>query len=303
MKKTLRKSAKTEDEALRLALDEIGLTRDDVSVEIIERAKSGFLGLGGSPAVVDVNYEADDVIEDAGSAETSGSEKTSEPEKPATVAEPPVSKSPEETGRQGADGREDRLREFLKGLAARLGEDASITISEETEGTLEVSLETGDAGTLIGHRGETLDAIQHLANNVVNKGGGAHLRVNIDVGGYRKRRAEALETLAAKTAAKVVKYRRSVTLEPMNAYERHVIHTALQENDQVSTYSVGVEPRRCVVVAFGNDADNPARRGGRAEERPHHRAAAPKPPPSPSPPPAPVEASEDEKGADYHEWK
>jgi spoIIIJ-associated protein len=168
------------------------------------------------------------------------------------------------------------MREFLKGLVERLGVEAGMTISSEEEGTLEVSLEASDAGALIGPRGETLDAIQHLAGNVVNKSGGPHLRVNIDVGGYRKRRAEAIEALAEKTAAKVVKYRRNVTLEPMNAYERHIVHTALQENSQVSTYSVGREPRRSVVVAFGDEARE--RQGARNEERPR-RAPAPTPRP------------------------
>jgi spoIIIJ-associated protein len=257
MIKTLRKSAKTVDEALNLALNELGLTRDDVSMEIVELAKSGFLGIGGSPAVIDVSYEAEDDAEPVGSA----SETDKAELEPAAGVVPPVE-----------DERTELLREFLGGVISRLGTEGKINFSVKEEDTLEVSIETDDAGAIIGRRGDTLDAIQHLANYVINREGKSHLRVNIDVGDYRKRREEALSTLAAKTAASVVKNRRSVTLDPMNAYERHVIHTALQENGQVSTYSVGSEPRRRVVVAFGKDPDAPRRaegenRGNRGRDR------------------------------------
>jgi spoIIIJ-associated protein len=247
MIKTLRKSAKTEDEALRLALNELGLTRDDVSMEIVERAKSGFLGIGGSPAVIDVSYEAEDDAEPVSSA----SEADKAEAEPAAVDVHPIE-----------DERTELLREFLSGVISRLGTEGKINFSVKEEDTLEVSIEADDAGAVIGRRGDTLDAIQHLANYVINREGKSHLRVNIDVGDYRKRREEALSALAVKTAASVVKNRRSVTLDPMNAYERHVIHTALQENGQVSTYSVGSEPRRRVVVAFGKDPDAPRRAEG-----------------------------------------
>ena len=105
-------------------------------------------------------------------------------------------------------------------------------------------------GALIGHRGETLDAIQQLTGYVVNRGRSHRVRVHVDAEGYRARREEALQRLAHKTAAKVVKYRRNITLEAMNAYERHVIHAALQDVAGVSTYSTGTEPNRRIVVAY-----------------------------------------------------
>lgn len=107
-------------------------------------------------------------------------------------------------------------------------------------------------GELIGRRGETLDAIQHLVNYTVNRGGAGRVRVSLDAENYRAKRNEALENLAKKVASKAVKFRRDVTLEPMNAYERHVIHTALQDYPGVTTSSTGTEPNRRVVVIYDN---------------------------------------------------
>ena len=111
-------------------------------------------------------------------------------------------------------------------------------------------LEGDNLGSLIGRRGETLDAIQQLTSYSVNRGRAHRVRVHVDAEHYRARRQESLERLGRKVAGKVVKYRRNVTLEPMNAYERHVIHTALQDYDHVTTYSMGTEPNRRVVVAY-----------------------------------------------------
>ena len=109
-------------------------------------------------------------------------------------------------------------------------------------------------GQLIGHRGETLDAIQQLTNYSVNRGRAHRVRVHIDAENYRAKREESLRRLAKKVAMKVVKYRRNITLEPMNAYERHVIHTALQDVPGVTTYSTGVDPNRRVIVAFDRES-------------------------------------------------
>ena len=209
MIKTIEVSGRTEDEAIETALQQLGLTRDDVSVEIVERAKSGFLGLKYSPAVVKVIYE---VKED----------------------------------------RTERVESFLTGLINRMGVDAGIEISEG-DSSIEVVLTSNDPGALIGRRGETLDAIQHLTNYVTNRGGSGRIRVNIDAENYRQRRNETLETLAARTAGKVMKYRRNMTLDPMNAYERHVIHAALQSYESITTYSVGSEPNRRIVVAYSRN--------------------------------------------------
>lgn len=206
MLKSIEVSGKTEEEAIQAALDQLGLQRDEVSVEIIERAKQGFLGLKSTPAIVRVTYESD------------------------------VSHA-------------ERVESFLSGLFLRMGVKAQTEITE-SDGVISVVLTGEDPGVLIGRRGETLDAIQHLTNYVVNRNASERVRVNVDTENYRERRNEALERLADKVAGKVVKYRRNMTLEPMNSYERHIIHTALQEYDNVTTYSVGTEPNRRIVVAY-----------------------------------------------------
>ena len=216
MIKSIEVSGKTEDDAIEAALLQLGLTRDDVSVEIIERAKSGFLGLGSSPAVVKVSYSVTEDISE-------------------------------------------KVERFLVGLLPRMGISATPEI-EKDDDRISVVLSGSDPGALIGRRGETLDAIQHITNYVVNKGASGRVRINIDAENYRSRRNETLEKLAEKVASRVVKYKRSVTLDPMNAYERHVIHSALQEYENVNTYSVGMEPNRRIVVAFGKKRDDaPAR--------------------------------------------
>ena len=128
-----------------------------------------------------------------------------------------------------------------------------------------VNLSGAGMGSIIGRRGETLDAIQHLTGYVINKGQNKRIHVSVDAEEYRAKREESLRSLAYKVAAKVVKYRKNMTLEPMNSYERHVIHTALQEYEEVSTYSTGSEPNRRVVVAYG--------RSHRSERKPGSRPA------------------------------
>ena len=116
-----------------------------------------------------------------------------------------------------------------------------------------MTLEGETLGQLIGRRGETLDAIQQLTNYAVNSGADKRIRVHVDAENYRAKREQSLESLARKVAGKVTKYRRSVTLEPMNANERHVIHAALQDEPGITTYSIGSEPNRRVVVSYDRD--------------------------------------------------
>jgi spoIIIJ-associated protein len=115
---------------------------------------------------------------------------------------------------------------------------------------IDIRIEGENLGMLIGRRGETLNAIQHITNYIVNRGEEGRVRVVVDVENYRKKREESLQKLAEKTASKVLKYRRNIALEPMNAYERHIIHSALQEWSDISTFSSGAEPRRCVVISY-----------------------------------------------------
>ena len=145
---------------------------------------------------------------------------------------------------------EERIRAFLTGLLEHMGVEATVNVGEKTENGILVTLEGPKLGALIGHRGETLDAIQQLTNYSVNRGRTNRTRIHIDAENYRAKREESLRRLANKVAGKVVKYRRNITLEPMNAYERHVIHEALQDYPDVITYSTGTEPNRRTVVAF-----------------------------------------------------
>ena len=130
---------------------------------------------------------------------------------------------------------------------------AQVKVTETEKGRYSVVLEGQKLGQLIGRRGETLDAIQQLTSYAVNRSGSGRVRVQLDAEGYREKREQSLQHLARKVAAKVVRYRRNFTLEPMNAYERHVIHTALQDVPGVTTYSTGTEPGRRVVVAYDKD--------------------------------------------------
>ena len=258
MIKTLEKSARTEDEAIAAALAELGLDRDDVSVEILERSKSGFLGIGSSPAKVRVSYELDVAEEpevpQAKPAEKKPVEKKTVEKKPEGKPEPAPEKQPEQPAAPVSETEDaDRIRAFLTGLLEHMDCRAQVQVYEEEKNRYKVILEGQRLGALIGRRGETLDAIQQLTNYAVNSGREKRIRVHVDAENYRAKREQSLESLARKVAAKVTRYRRSVTLEPMNAYERHVIHAALQDVPGVNTYSIGSEPNRRVVVSYDRD--------------------------------------------------
>lgn len=236
MLKTLEKSGKTEEAAIAAALEELGLDRDDVSVEIVERAKSGFLGIGASPAVVRVQYEAPDE-----ESETAAEAPAATQEQPAAAPAAPAADEPESYA---------RIRAFVSGLLEHMGIQAEIEITARENGGVNVNLSGSNMGAVIGRRGETLDAIQHLTNYAVNRGSDKHMHISVDAESYRAKREESLVRLAEKMAAKAIKYKRSMALEPMNSYERHVIHTALQDYEGVTTSSTGTEPNRRVVVSY-----------------------------------------------------
>lgn len=250
-------TGKNEEEAIAAALKQLGLDRDDVSVEVLERAKSGFLGIGSAPARVRVSYEVP--------GEPEAPAAPPEPEKPREVsesapkapakapsprAEAQTGPAPEQQAEPEEDDRAEKIMTFLTGLLERMEVSAVPQISRGEDGSYEIVLEGQDLGALIGRRGETLDAIQQLTSYCVNRGHAKRARIHVDAEHYRSKREESLQRLARKVAGKVVKYRRNVTLEPMNAYERHVIHAALQEYPDVTTYSTGTEPNRRTVVAF-----------------------------------------------------
>ena len=251
MLKWIESTGKSEEAAIEAALRQLGMDRDEVSVEILERAKSGFLGIGSCPAKVKVSYEAPDEAPE----EVVSTPEQPPVEKPAapSPAQQPAPKPAEPVSTSAPAGVEDRtaaIEGFLTGLLSHMGAQARPEIKMDENGTYQVELVGQDLGGLIGRRGETLDAIQQLTGYAVNHGQSKRVRIHVDAEGYRAKREESLVRLAHKVAGKVVKYRRNVTLEPMNAYERHVIHTALQDTPDVTTYSIGTEPNRRTVVAY-----------------------------------------------------
>ena len=272
MQKFIEVTGKTEDAAIAAALEQLGLSREEVSVEIIDMAKPGFLGIGGTPAKVKVTYEAPDEPEVPVEVKKPApakkpAEKKPTPEKivytpPKAEAEVPDQEDEEEEEEGGAapwadttpadpdDPRAQKLVGFLTGLLDHMGVNATPQVSVDSEGNYLVELVGQGLGAVIGRRGETLDAIQQLSGYAINKGESKRVRVRIDAEGYRSKREESLERMANRIADKVVRFRRNMTLEPMNAYERHVIHTALQDRHEITTYSIGTEPNRRVVVAY-----------------------------------------------------
>ncbi|MBO4212261.1 MAG: Jag N-terminal domain-containing protein [Oscillospiraceae bacterium] len=294
MEKYIITTGKSIDLAINAALAELHLERDAVSVEVLENAKSGFLGIGSSPAKVKVSYEVPDPKPaEPAPALSAASRKPKKqapklekplempplpkmPEPPAAVspkretpkadrAEPsqkaPQKQAPrKEPSKAPAEPKvyapvvpgslEEQVENFLKGLLERMESTAVPHAFRKDEETIGVELTGEDLGAMIGRRGETLDAIQHLANYALNHDASKRTRVTVDAENYRGKREESLRHLARKMAAKVTKYRKNMTLEPMNAYERHVIHATLQEMPNVTTYSVGTEPNRRVVVAY-----------------------------------------------------
>ena len=163
---------------------------------------------------------------------------------------PKVPKEPREYAPAEPGSVEEKIETFLSGLLERMDSKAVPHCWKEDGNTYQVELVGEDLGYLIGRRGDTLDAIQHLTNYSINRGVEGHIRINVDAESYREKREESLRRYAVKKAQQVLKMRRRTTLEPMNAYERHVIHAALQDMDNITTHSTGVEPNRCVVIEY-----------------------------------------------------
>ena len=295
MEKTLIATGKSIDLAIEAALNQLGMSRDDVSVQVLQQAKAGFLGFGAQPAKVQVTYEVPDpVVEKVpekpksalGSASRSNKTKVNnpapapkaeapkaEPKKEAPKAEPkkeakkeqpkkaePKKEPRKETPKQpkepkvytpAADGSvEQKIEVFIKGLLEHMGSQAVPHAVKGEDNTYHVELVGEDLGYLIGRRGDTLDAIQHLANYSVGRNTEGHIRINVDAEDYRAKREDSLAKYARKKAQQVLKNRRRTTLEPMNAYERHVIHAALQDMENITTHSTGTEPNRRVVIEY-----------------------------------------------------
>ena len=281
MEKTIIATGKSIDLAIEAALTQLGLDRDSVSVQVLQQAKSGFLGFGAQLAKVQVSYEAPDLTPEAPKSALSSASRskpkikalpTQMPEapkaevKPAQPAQPKQEKKPEPKKEAPKAPKapkepkvyapaepgsvEEKIEVFLKGLLEHMGSKAVPHAVKSEGNTYNVELTGEDLGYLIGRRGDTLDALQHLANYSINRGVEGHLRINVDAENYREKREESLRSYARKKAHQVLKARRRTTLEPMNAYERHVIHAALQDMENVTTHSTGTEPNRRVVIEY-----------------------------------------------------
>lgn len=250
MTKSIEVRGKTAEEAIEKALSRLGLERDEVSIEIISRAKSGFLGIGASDAVLRVSYEAPDEPEKKATPKPAAPKAEAKAEAPKPQGEKKPAKAPGKTRRMAEGEQAAATEKFLRGLLDHMGVQADMEIHPREGGGLNVELSGSGIGAVIGRRGETLDAIQHLTNYAVNRGNDKRSHINVDAENYRAKREESLVRLAEKMAAKTIKYKRSMALEPMNSYERHIIHAALQDYEGVTTSSTGNEPNRRVVVNY-----------------------------------------------------
>ena len=324
MQKFIETTGDTRDAAIAAALKQLGMDRDDVSVEVLDNGKKGFLGIGATPARVRVTYEVPDEpvkkeepvhkpVEKAEKPAKAEAEKKPAPkqEKPAEkpqklsitdeddtprlvkaapadfvpekleIERPPRRERPRrERGGRGRRAREERpvtpsvpkerelipvseegmkkaeqlATDFITGLLEKMGVEGKVTTLPQVEcDQLRLEISGPDMGPIIGRRGDTLDAIQYLGSLVLNNALDEHVRLSVNTENYREKRAESLERLARKMAMKVVKSHRSMTLEPMNPYERRIIHAALQDFNGVTTYSTGTEPGRRVVIAPDNN--------------------------------------------------
>lgn len=265
MFKSIEATGKTLDLAIQAGLTKLQMDRDSVSVEVLEQPRSGFFGIGAVPAKVKLTYEVPDPVPEkkpepvpqpkaeAPKAQPKAPKTESPKPQPKAAPKPqpempkpqPVPHTPAPEG-----SVEERIETFMKGLMEHMGSDAIPVATKSGDDTYSVELQGSSLGMLIGRRGDTLDAIQHITNYAVNHGQGKRVRINVDAENYRKKREESLIRLANKVAGKVSRSRRNITLEPMNAYERHVIHAALQDYPDVTTYSTGTEPGRRIVVAY-----------------------------------------------------
>lgn len=237
-------SGKTVDDALTEALVKLETTSDKVDVEVVEKGSSGILGLFNKPAVIRVRRKEDkDILEEDVVAEVFHEE--AKKEEPAVA--PPTEKKPEMTREEV----ESRIRNFLSDLFNAMDMEVAVEITfNDKEECINVELKGGNMGVLIGKRGQTLDSLQYLTNLAINKQSENYYRVKIDTEDYRKRRRETLENLAKNISFKVKRTKRPVSLEPMNPFERRVIHSALQNDRFVETHSEGDEPYRHVVVTL-----------------------------------------------------
>ena len=269
-------SAKTLDDAITEALIQLGVTSDQLDYEVIEKGSAGFLGIGMKQAVIKarrkvVEEPEAEIVEEAKPEPVVIKKEEPKPVKKEFTKKETIKKEPakktfikEEAVKEAApsvkkeadlakvesqtiEACEKFIYDVLKAMDMT---DVKVTSVVDEEGALSIDMEGSNMGILIGKRGQTLDSLQYLTNRVANKMQEGYVRVKLDTEDYRRRRKETLENLAKNIASKVKRTRRTVSLEPMNPYERRIIHSALQGDPAVSTHSEGEEPYRRVVVTL-----------------------------------------------------
>lgn len=268
MNDSIRVSAKTVDDAITEAMIQLGVTSDRLEYEVIEKGSSGFLGIGMKQAVIEARRKPEsepEVVEKEPFAPVEEireekAEEIAEPVKAEVKEEAPVvEKQEERPAEEPKKARElaevqpqtvEAVKTFLADTMKAMNMEVEIEISIDEDGALCADLRGEHMGILIGKRGQTLDSLQYLANRVANKHQDGYVRVKLDTENYRARREETLKHLAKNIAHKVKRNRRPVALEPMNPYERRIIHSALQSDPYVTTHSEGEEPYRKVVITL-----------------------------------------------------
>lgn len=260
-------TAKTVDEAIEKALKEFNTTRENVEIYVVEEGSRGIFGLGAKDAKVRVSFNEEKIenvkisisTEDIDEAKKPAPKPKKKPAKKEKVAEKNTEPEPDFSKASAPLKRErksvyspeavEKAREFVSDIVKKMGTECTVTA---VDGEARLVIGGDGIGTVIGRRGDTIDAIQYLTNLYVNKNkhGDEYCRITVDTENYRARREETLKRLANSMANKVVKTGRDMSLEPMNPYERRIIHSALQNHSYVTTKSVGEEPNRRIVVTL-----------------------------------------------------
>lgn len=242
---SIEKRARNVEEAIEAALSELGIEREDAEVEIISEASKGFLGLGAKEAVVKVTAKNAAAVpaEQAQAVETVLSESDEEQAPAAAKAVAPVANKSYDS-----DKPEENAKNFISDILGAMGLEVNVSAVLEGD-VVNINLEGENMGIVIGKRGDTLDSIQYLTSLVVNQSSEDYIKISIDTENYRQKRSDALIALSNRLAQKVAKSGKKFALEPMNPYERRIIHANLQENEEVTTFSVGKEPYRKVIIA------------------------------------------------------
>lgn len=279
MNGSIRVSAKTVDDAITEAMIQLGVTSDRLDYEVIEKGSAGFLGIGVKQAVIEARKKEEPVVEvkpvvepvrkvelKAKAKAEVKTEIVKEPVKPVQTKKT-ESKPAAEKVKNVYHGDKTAIKEraelvkvedetkaavesFLNDTLKAMNMSVEIVSEIDADGALSIDMKGDNMGILIGKRGQTLDSLQYLANRVANKHQDGYVRVKVDTENYRARREDTLKNLAKNIAYKVKKSRRAVSLEPMNPYERRIIHAALQSDPYVTTHSEGEEPYRKVVVTL-----------------------------------------------------